>query len=131
MVAWSAASSELSKASSSQRASIGQNAPHYTSPPHSHYFSLPEILALGISRGSFYLKSAFEQGQVSRLKISLSIFNSTIRDLVLLDFHKPPLKNINIWSSCCGTSETNPTKNYEVAGSIPGLPQWVKDLALP
>ena len=35
-----------------------------------------------------------------------------------------------MWSSCCGAVETNPAKNHEVVGSIPGLAQWVKDLML-
>ena len=34
------------------------------------------------------------------------------------------------WSSCHGTAETNPIRNHEVVGLIPGLAQWVKDLAL-
>ena len=33
-------------------------------------------------------------------------------------------------SSHCGTLEANPTRNHEVADSIPGLTRWVKDAAL-
>ena len=34
----------------------------------------------------------------------------------------------NLWmqSSCRGAAETNPNRNREVAGSIPGLAQWLR-----
>ena len=34
-------------------------------------------------------------------------------------------------NSFCGAVEMNPTSIHEEAGSIPGLAQWVRDLALP
>ena len=35
------------------------------------------------------------------------------------------------WSSCYGSAVMNPTSIHEDVGSIPGLDQWVKGLALP
>ena len=37
---------------------------------------------------------------------------------------------LNLGSSYGGAAETNLTRNHEVASLIPGLAQWVKDLAL-
>ena len=39
-------------------------------------------------------------------------------------------ENSQIWSSLCGPAVMNPTSIHEDVGSIPGLTQWVKDLAL-
>ena len=41
------------------------------------------------------------------------------------------IKKTTYRSSHQGAAEMNSTRNHEVVGSIPGLAQWVKDLALP
>ena len=69
------------------------------------------------------------------LTFSLGLSFSTILFLGQLakddDFilFKLYVKN-GLGSSHRGTVETNPTRNHEVVGSIPGLAHWVKDLAL-
>ena len=41
------------------------------------------------------------------------------------------LKNLDVGVPVMAQWLTNLTRNHEVAGSAPGLAQWVKDLALP
>ena len=40
-------------------------------------------------------------------------------------------RKLQQWSSRRGTAETNPTRNHEIAGLIPGLTQWITDPELP
>ena len=44
---------------------------------------------------------------------------------------KKEKQETELGSSHRGSVVTNPTRNCELAGSIPALAQWVKDLALP
>ena len=71
-----------------------------------HSGSLSELSAKGSAK-----KSWSERSQLCREQVDIKIRN--------------------LGTSHLGAVVTNPTRNHEVAGSIPGLAQWVKDPALP
>ena len=64
------------------------------------------------------------------LETALSVTYLQLVLILLLHATILHLKN-TFWNSCHGAAEMNPTRNHKVAGWIPGLDQWVKDLALP
>ena len=46
-------------------------------------------------------------------------------------FQKEMRKKWLFGSSCCGSAEMKAPSIHEDSGSIPGVPQWVKDPTLP
>ena len=56
--------------------------------------------------------------------------NKLLLGVLLQKEEKVRSRRVSCWSSHRGAAETNPAKNPEVAGSIPGL-VWVKDLVWP
>ena len=76
-------------------------------------------------------------------RLGLFVFCSTLpkEENVLLCLRKPgagysssrqlPIKRNGFGVPVMAQWLTNPTRNHEVAGSIPGLAQWVKDPLLP
>ena len=57
----------------------------------------------------------------------LTTFYVLFKLLCLLQDHKNALLGVPVVAQWI----TNPTRNHEVAGSIPALAQWVNNLALP
>ena len=66
-----------------------------------------------------------------QLRFCIAVADST-PSLGISIYHKcDPKKNkASDSSSRCGVAEMNLTRNHAVAGSIPGLDQYVKDLVL-
>ena len=76
-----------------------------------------------------FFPPSFYIGLSKRKKVTLTpVASYTLTKVTIISVRT---KGFSQGVPCHGAAETNPTKNHEVVGLIPGLTQWVKDLALP
>ena len=77
---------------------------------------------LGIKRQ----QSALKKKRILCIFCCISLFG-----LHTVNIYKSKTKTLNCRGTRHGAVEMNPTRNHEVSDSIPGLAQWIKELALP
>ena len=72
---------------------------------------------------------------MKRYSMSTVLKENKVGGLVLPDMKMhckaTVIKTVQYWSSCHGSAVMNLTSVHEDMGLIPGLTQWVQDLALP
>ena len=82
----------------------------------------PELTPIAVQAGKLLARRLFG-GRLEKVSSSCYVGDNV--------WVSSDLKKVSARSSHPGTAEANPTRNQEVAGSIPGLIQWVKNLVLP
>ena len=96
-------------------------------------FSLREISLTFFFKADLVVLNSFSASLFVKLLIFPSNLNGILAGYIL--FHSLLASRVSVKksanrSSRHGTAETNQTRNPEVAGSIPRLAQYIKDLAL-
>ena len=81
-----------------------------------------------------YKQTFLQRRQTDKKHMKRCLKSLVIREIQIkttMRYHLTPVRMTIIRSSRLGAAEMYATRNHEVADSIPGPAQWVKDLAWP